>query len=723
MRYLLLVLLCIIVLPSAALAADSWAAGTADIPSPMLWDGSAGATVPVTNDGTTAWDSTFGLTAEQGGVAINRWGVQTAPVTVPTAAGADYEFNFDVVAPAITTLKYNLPITATSVPVTAGLSSDWIMSNAGTLITTDEVTGSTVVHRFSDTLTGLPAADWAIGEIEECAGRVPAITTGVTPTTFQPVTLVTRDQMAVFLQRALNLPMLAYEGKFVDAPDGFWAALQIEALARSGITTGVDPTHFQPTWPVDRATMAVFVARGLAGGESNVPKIPTDVAVQQFTDVPVDFWAYNHINYCVGANVVKGIGDGTYQPLTKVDRATMVVFMYRAFIRPTDSTVVLAGPAITHVNPATASYDGWSSTSVVRPGNMGSAYVGFDALRFQPATTPTPDVTVEFKLYAAADIVAGKPVAGALPVAQSGAVLVNKAAAQTDALVDGVPYAYASWALPDQAAGDYTLLTSVNGTLLAREPALQVNAAAASGPITAGLNTQAAIDATWDMVTGREISAGTEADMAVADGTYVETVRSTIPDDDWCDNGNYGNAIVWQGIPKDATSLQVTLKYYADNPDDGTWANQADCCASSCCGEWGTLDDWTDPAGHTPAYTFDTNGDGDPDYPNTAPLGWGLTVMTGAGGGYNWWDYDDAGVLQGSGDPMIPASTDFAGGGDMFPGEQGFTGFARTDTTQTWGTNYPAQYLNSNGDFAVVFCGGSIQTLKIDQAVLQYTLP
>ncbi len=77
--------------------------------------------------------------------------------------------------------------------------------------------------------------------------------------------------------------------------------------------------------------MAVFIARGVAGGEDAVPQGPEEPT---FSDVPTDHWAYNHIEYAAANAIVGGYGDDTYQPTWTVTRAQMAVFVARAIVDP-----------------------------------------------------------------------------------------------------------------------------------------------------------------------------------------------------------------------------------------------------------------------------------------------------------------------------------------------------------------------------------------------------
>jgi hypothetical protein len=81
---------------------------------------------------------------------------------------------------------------------------------------------------------------------------------------FCPRDPVTRQQMASFLVRAFDLPR-AEAGQFVDTAGSIHAA-DIDALAAAGITLGCNPPRndrFCPTQPVTREQMASFLVRAL----------------------------------------------------------------------------------------------------------------------------------------------------------------------------------------------------------------------------------------------------------------------------------------------------------------------------------------------------------------------------------------------------------------------------------------------------------------------------
>jgi hypothetical protein len=227
-----------------------------------------------------------------------------------------------------------------------------------------------------------------------------------------------------------------------------WAWPEIEGLASAGVVKGFDDESYRPTLIVARDAMAVYVARGVAGGML----IPYGPGEASFTDVPTDYWAYNEIEFCVAHGVVQGYPDKTYRPEQSVNRGQMAVYVWRAFVAPTGTPVVLGGPAVTSVDPAAVSYQGWSSVSSASASDAGYAYAIFDAARFGPALAAGDGIfDVRFELRG--------------PVTESGTRSLTAdelTAARDAAQSSGVPYYAVAWDVPaDLPPGSYTLVVSV----------------------------------------------------------------------------------------------------------------------------------------------------------------------------------------------------------------------------------------------------------------------
>ena len=120
---------------------------------------------------------------------------------------------------------------------------------------------------------------------------------------------------------------------FTDVAPGYWAFRPIEACARASIVFGYWDGAYRPAETVNRAQMAVYVARTLAGGDATVPTGPVAAF---FPDIPTDHWAFKYVEYCHSQGVVGGYWDG-YHPDEIVDRAQMAVYISRAVAGGDDS--------------------------------------------------------------------------------------------------------------------------------------------------------------------------------------------------------------------------------------------------------------------------------------------------------------------------------------------------------------------------------------------------
>ncbi len=180
---------------------------------------------------------------------------------------------------------------------------------------------------------------WAFDEIEACGSA--GIVSGYGDGLYHPEGAVTRDQMAVYVARALVAPsgeavladwVPADPQNFPDLPTDHWAYAHVEYCVENGVVAGYDDGYYRPEYRVSRADMAVYMARALVapeGEEGLADYVPADP--RNFPDVPDTFWAYKHIEYCVENGVVAGYPEGNYYPDNTVTRDQMAVYIARAF--------------------------------------------------------------------------------------------------------------------------------------------------------------------------------------------------------------------------------------------------------------------------------------------------------------------------------------------------------------------------------------------------------
>jgi Tol biopolymer transport system component len=186
------------------------------------------------------------------------------------------------------------------------------------------------LRAFRDVLSSY----WAYDAILACAGA--GIVSGFTDGSYRPAAEVTRDQMAVYMARALcggdaYVPTGAHAVTFTDVPAAHWAFRYVEYCYDAAVVQGYGD-GYRPTETVNRAQMAVYVARAIVDptGETGLADY-TPPTTASFPDVATDYWAYKHVEYCKAAGVVNGYWDGTYGPENVVTRDQMAVYVARAF--------------------------------------------------------------------------------------------------------------------------------------------------------------------------------------------------------------------------------------------------------------------------------------------------------------------------------------------------------------------------------------------------------
>jgi len=179
---------------------------------------------------------------------------------------------------------------------------------------------------------------WAAREIAACFYE--GIVAGYPDGGYHPEITVARDQMAVYISRALaggdsSVPAPVGDPTFTDVAADHWAYKYIEYAVANHIVQGYPEGDYRPANPVTRDQMAVYIARAMVDptGEDGLSSY-TPPSTASFPDVPAGFWSYKHIEYCVAQGVVKGYTDGRYHPEGAVTRDQMAVYIARAFELP-----------------------------------------------------------------------------------------------------------------------------------------------------------------------------------------------------------------------------------------------------------------------------------------------------------------------------------------------------------------------------------------------------
>ena len=176
----------------------------------------------------------------------------------------------------------------------------------------------------------VPPGSWAEDYIN--AIYAAGITGGCGNGNYCPQGLVTREQMAAFVIRALEGdPATDYCGgvaPFSDVSPTAWSCPHIKRLVERSITGGCGGTYYCPQGIVSREQVAAFIVRALEGE----PPLDYCEGVAPFDDVAPTDWACRYIKRLVELGVTQGCGDGDYCPDASVTREQMAAFLARAFL-------------------------------------------------------------------------------------------------------------------------------------------------------------------------------------------------------------------------------------------------------------------------------------------------------------------------------------------------------------------------------------------------------
>ncbi len=188
----------------------------------------------------------------------------------------------------------------------------------------------------------VPTWQWAWSYIQGVTDA--GIAAGYGDGTYQPSTTVTRDQMAVFIARAMcggdsGVPAGPAAATFPDVPatgygdggtDPYWAYKYVEYAVANHVVSGFDDGLYHPDWDVTRGQMAAFLARSMAGGDDSVPAPSGSPRFPDVTDT-INSWCYNYVEYIADKGVTTGYPDGMYHPEIACSRDQMAAYLCRAF--------------------------------------------------------------------------------------------------------------------------------------------------------------------------------------------------------------------------------------------------------------------------------------------------------------------------------------------------------------------------------------------------------
>ncbi|MCM3630533.1 S8 family serine peptidase [Paenibacillus glycanilyticus] len=167
---------------------------------------------------------------------------------------------------------------------------------------------------------------WAKEEIRKLAAQF--IMNGTASGTFAPKRNVTRAEFASMLVRALGLKTPGTTAPFTDVNVKDWFAAEVAAAHAAGLVTG-EHGRFQPNAVISRQDMAVMLNRSLKLLNVNPPASGSSVYSDAGT---IGAYAINDIRAVTDAGLMNGIdvkGDRFFHPAEATTREAAATVLYR----------------------------------------------------------------------------------------------------------------------------------------------------------------------------------------------------------------------------------------------------------------------------------------------------------------------------------------------------------------------------------------------------------
>lgn len=198
-------------------------------------------------------------------------------------------------------------------------SSNGNYTFSGDMTLDSDENGDTV---YDATFSDVPSSHYASTAITSLAKK--GVLLGRGDGTFAPNDEMTREEFVKLIIAAFNALDESATVDFADVPADRWSYVYVASAVKNGLVTGVDAEHFNPEGLVTREDMAVILDRvctrfGYAAAETNSDfSDASDIAD----------YAKDAVFKLAGIGIINGMGDGTFLPKNAVTRAQAAKAVY-----------------------------------------------------------------------------------------------------------------------------------------------------------------------------------------------------------------------------------------------------------------------------------------------------------------------------------------------------------------------------------------------------------
>lgn len=165
---------------------------------------------------------------------------------------------------------------------------------------------------------------WAEAAIDRWSDA--GVVSGVGNNDFDPEGEMNRAQAASVFSELLQLTDEADISNFIDIPDNAWYAGHIAKCVDAGIMAGMSDTIMEPEITLSREMFFTMFAQAMGIEREETSDV-------QFSDSgETSSWAVGYINALANRGFISGMGDGSVEPLSDINRASVMALMNQAIV-------------------------------------------------------------------------------------------------------------------------------------------------------------------------------------------------------------------------------------------------------------------------------------------------------------------------------------------------------------------------------------------------------
>lgn|GEM_PF-1689004 len=174
---------------------------------------------------------------------------------------------------------------------------------------------------------------WARKAVEQLAAKL--VVSGVAETRFAPEAGITRAEFTALLVRSLGLETgrQAADSRFLDVDAKAWYAQAVETAAEADLTQGIDTEHYAPDALITREQMASMLVRAIRLTGKELAATDADGTLSAYADADdISPWARASVAQSIEAGILNGFPGRKIAPVGMATRAQAVV-MLQSFLQ------------------------------------------------------------------------------------------------------------------------------------------------------------------------------------------------------------------------------------------------------------------------------------------------------------------------------------------------------------------------------------------------------